>query len=73
MRASEYRDKTDTELDQFVRERSDDLMHYRMQQSTGVVDNVCSAREARRDIARIKTIMNERKRATQEQASGDTD
>lgn len=55
------------ELEQFLRERNDDLMHFRVQSATGVVDNVRASREARKDRARIKTIMNERKRA---QASG---
>jgi len=34
-----------------------------LQQATGVVDNVRMARTARRDIARIKTILGERARA----------
>lgn len=34
-----------------------------MQSATGVVDNVRGAREARKDIARIKTIQTERERA----------
>jgi ribosomal protein L29 len=41
-----------------------------MQQATGVVDNVRAARNARQDVARIKTIMNERKRAAS--ATGST-
>lgn len=73
MKATEYRDKTDTELEQFLRERRDDVMHFRMQKSTGVVDNVFAARAARRDIARIRTIMNERERAAERQASGETE
>lgn len=72
MRPSEYREKTDDELDQLLRERSDDVMHFRMQKSTGVVDNTCASREARKDIARIKTILNERRRAKAQAASGET-
>jgi ribosomal protein L29 len=34
-----------------------------MQLATGVVDNVRGAREARRDIARMKTILRERELA----------
>ena len=63
MKANELREKTDQELDQIVLDRTDTLMHYRMQRATGVVDNVRGAREARKDIARAKTIQNERKRA----------
>ena len=60
MRAREFRDQTDDELQQRLRERRDDLLAFRMQMVTGVVDNVRAAREARRDIARIKTVLRER-------------
>jgi large subunit ribosomal protein L29 len=54
---------TSDELDQRLRERNDALMAFRMQQATGVVDNVRGARNARRDIARIKTILRQREMA----------
>ena len=73
MRPNLLREKTDEELGQILRERTDVLMHFRMQMSTGVVDNLFAAREARKDIARIRTIMNERKRAAGRQASGETE
>jgi large subunit ribosomal protein L29 len=63
MKASEIREKLDVELERMLQDRTDELMHFRIQQATGVIDNVRSAREARRDVARIKTILNERKRA----------
>ena len=63
MKANELREKTDPELEQIILDQTDALMHYRMQSATGVVDNVRGAREARKDIARIRTIQNERKRA----------
>lgn len=71
MRAAEFREKTEDELEQILRERTDDLLAFRMQVSTGVVDNVRAARETRKDIARIKTIQNERKRAQQNEPQGD--
>lgn len=71
MRASEYREKTHEELEQILHERTDDLLAFRMQVSTGVVENVRAARETRKDIARIRTIQNERKRATQSEPQGD--
>ncbi|MBP7869704.1 MAG: 50S ribosomal protein L29 [Candidatus Hydrogenedentes bacterium] len=43
-----------------IEERQDDIVNFRLQQATGIVDNCRRAREARRDIARIKTIMKER-------------
>ena len=63
MRATALREKTEEELDQYLRERADDLLQFRMQMSTGVVDDVRAAREARKDIARVKTIMRERQMA----------
>ena len=63
MNAKELREKNDDELKQLIQERSDELMHFRLQMATGVVDNVRSSRHASREIARIKTILNERKRA----------
>jgi len=41
-------------------DKRDDIMNFRLQLATGVVDNCRRAREARRDIARIKTILRER-------------
>ena len=63
MTTHDLREKTDEELQNLIGDRTDDLMHFRMQTVTGVVANVRTARNARREIARIKTILNERKRA----------
>lgn len=63
MNAKALRDMTEDELRQKLRERRDDLIAFRMQMTTGVVDDVRSAREARKDIARILTIRKERQRA----------
>ena len=62
MKPKELREKTDEELNQILLDKRDDLMHFRLQMATGVVDNVRSARAAKRDIARIKTIQAERAR-----------
>ena len=64
MRARELRELTGKELLDRLEDRKKDVVSFRMQQATGVVDNVRAAREARRDIARIKTILNERASAT---------
>jgi large subunit ribosomal protein L29 len=54
---------TDEELQVQLKQRRDSLMTFRMQTATGVVDNVRAARNARRDIARILTILREREMA----------
>ncbi len=63
MKAREIREQTSEELQQRLKERYDALMTFRIQMATGVVDNTRGARNARRDIARIKTILRERELA----------
>lgn len=60
MKAKELRDLTSDELNQRMQDLMESLMTFRIQVSTGVVDNMRAARNARRDIARIKTILRER-------------
>ena len=60
MRANELRDKDKEALLSQLKERENDVSSFRMQVATGVVENVRAARTARRDIARIKTILRER-------------
>jgi large subunit ribosomal protein L29 len=56
---------TEDELRGQLVKRSDDLISFRLQMATGVVDNVRASRNARRDIARIQTILRERELAAQ--------
>ncbi|HDP35076.1 MAG TPA: 50S ribosomal protein L29 [Candidatus Hydrogenedentes bacterium] len=60
MRAKEIRDMNSDALLKMLADKRDDIMNFRLQLATGVVDNCRRAREARRDIARIKTILRER-------------
>jgi len=69
VKARDIRELTEEELQQRLKERTDALMAFRMQLATGVVDNTRAAREARRDIARIRTVMRERRVATANTAS----
>lgn len=68
MKAKDIRELTEEELEQRLRERTDALVAFRMQLATGVVDNTRAAREARRDIARIRTVMRERQAAAADAA-----
>ena len=70
MNANELREKTDEELDHILVERTEDIMHFRLQTATGIVDNVRKSREARKDIARIKTILKERRNSASTASSG---
>ncbi len=60
MKAIELKDKDNETLLKYIKERENDVCSFRMQVATGVVENVRAARAARRDIARIKTILRQR-------------
>jgi len=60
VKAIELRDKDNETLLKYIKERENDVSSFRMQVATGTVENVRAARAARRDIARIKTILRQR-------------
>ncbi|MBI2431334.1 MAG: 50S ribosomal protein L29 [Candidatus Hydrogenedentes bacterium] len=66
MKASDLRELTGEELRGRLADRQKDLMSFRLQLATGVVENTRAARNARRDIARIKMVMGERARTAGE-------
>lgn len=68
MKAKELRDKSDQELLGLLEERNVALRNFRMQMVTGQVDNVRAARNARKDIARIKTVQRQREIAATRKA-----
>ena len=64
MKAEELRARTVDELgDELVRLRKEKF-NLRFQQASGQLENTARVREVRRDIARIKTVLTERRRAT---------
>ena len=63
-RASELRDLTDDELEHRLAERRQELFNLRFQSATGALENSARLRLAKREIARILTIRNEREEVT---------
>jgi large subunit ribosomal protein L29 len=61
MKVTELRDKTNDELQARQRELSEQLFKLRFQRATGRVENPMKIRQVKREIARIKTLLNERK------------
>jgi large subunit ribosomal protein L29 len=61
MKASEYRELTEDELRQKFDDTKKELFNLRVQQSTGQLEKAVRIRELRREVARILTIMHERK------------
>jgi len=61
MKAKEIRDLSAEELQQKLAETEKELFNLRIQQSSGELEKPDRIRLARRDIARIRTVMNETK------------
>jgi len=53
---------TDDELDRKMAETRQELFHIHFQSATGVLENNARLRHAKREIARILTVKNERER-----------
>ncbi|HWQ23654.1 MAG TPA: 50S ribosomal protein L29 [Gaiellaceae bacterium] len=62
MRAKELRALSDEELDRRLAETRQELFHIHFQSATGVLENSARLRTAKREIARILTVKNERGR-----------
>jgi large subunit ribosomal protein L29 len=62
LRANELRDLSDEELDLKMAETRQELFNLRFQTATGVLENSARLRQAKREIARILTVKNERAR-----------
>ena len=60
MRTSELRDLADDELVRRLHSTRQELFNLRFQAATGALENSARVRGAKRDIARILTVQNER-------------
>ena len=61
MKASELRDKSVEELQQEVENLVKEQFNYRMQQSTGQLGQSHLLKQMKKDIARVKTVLNEKR------------
>lgn len=61
MRAKEIRDRSDDELRKSLGDLEEQLFKLRFQKSTGQIENPQKIREVRKDIARVLTVINERR------------
>jgi large subunit ribosomal protein L29 len=64
MRAKQLRELSDEELDRRMAETRKELFQLRFQTATGALENSARLRTAKREIARILTIKNEREHTT---------
>ena len=63
MKAKDLRTQSADELENFVRERRDEIFKLRFQHYTGQLENVARMRTAKRELARALTILTEKRRA----------
>ena len=70
MRARELRDLTDDELQQKLADTRQELFNLRFQSATGALENTARLKLAKREIARILTIRNERESSLTRDTSG---
>ena len=64
MKATEIRELTEAELRAKLDETSQELFNLRVQQSYGQLEKPSRIRELRRDIARLKGVMQEKGKGT---------
>jgi len=61
-KASDLRPRTADELQEEVETLAKEIFNLRFQRASGQLENTARVRQVRRDIARIKTILGERRR-----------
>ena len=61
MKASELREKSVEELQQEIENLVKEQFNYRMQQSTGQLGQSHLLKQMKKDSARVKTVMNEKR------------
>jgi large subunit ribosomal protein L29 len=60
MKANELRELGSDELDGKARELSEELFNLRFQKATGQLGNTAMIVKAKRDLARVKTVLREK-------------
>jgi large subunit ribosomal protein L29 len=66
MKTTDARAKTEDELTGELDVLGKEIFNLRFQRANGQLENTARVRQVRRDIARIKTVLGERRRATLE-------
>lgn len=66
MKASEFRELSVEELEVKEKELAEALFNLKFQHATGQLDNTAQLKRTRRDIARVKTVLGEKRRANED-------
>lgn len=70
MKNEDLRQKSNDELKKALIELRKEQFNLRFQKESGQLENTARLRQVRRDIARVKTHLNERRREQQHAANG---
>src|ERR687885_3028258 len=71
MKADEFRQMSDEQLELSLRETVKNLFHLRFQSATDRLETPSEIKKARRDVARIRTVQRQRELAKLAQAPAD--
>ena len=71
MRAKELRERNDEELRRMLDDEKAQLFRFRLSNATHQLDDTSKIRKARREIARIETVLAERQRNAKPAATGE--
>ena len=63
MKVNEIRELSTEEVEKKIIEAKDEIFNLRMQQATGNLEKPSRLHELRKDVARMKTVLAERKEA----------
>ena len=68
MKAAEIRKLDDAKLEETLKDLKEELFNLRFQSATGQLDTPMRIREVKKNIARVKTIVTERKLGIRKEA-----
>lgn len=63
MKAEKIREMSDDELEKKQEDLSEELFRMRLQKATSQLDRPAKIREVRKDLARVNTVLSERRRS----------
>ena len=70
MRARELRELSIDELSQKEKDLKEELFNLRFQRATGQLENLMRLTQVKRDIARVKTVLGEKKGKDKDEKAG---
>ena len=73
MKASDIRDLNEAEIEQRIAEETKDITDLRFQRQVAGLENPIVLRQKRREVARLKTVLNEKRRTAQSTPSADSE